>query len=217
MALIFRCPRCDKRFNVSGDMAGKKAQCTCGKTFRITKPRTTTRVPVRRQPPQLIVVEPAAIAVYCPGCQVTLQVAVRQAGKKVRCRCGTLLQVPDSSESGETASLFDELTENDLLPQLEPEPQKPIGSRKSEAAVLGQYTQSSLEHRVRTRTRKRKNGYFAPERRGLGYGMVGGLAMMLLAVVWFFGGLAAGFIFFYPPIHPIRNRPVWFSSWDADR
>jgi len=28
----------------------------------------------------------------------------------------------------------------------------------------------------------------------------GGLAMMLIAVLWFFGGLWAGYIFFYPPI-----------------
>jgi hypothetical protein len=30
--------------------------------------------------------------------------------------------------------------------------------------------------------------------------MLGGLAMMAIALVWFFGGLAAGVIFFYPPI-----------------
>jgi hypothetical protein len=34
----------------------------------------------------------------------------------------------------------------------------------------------------------------------LNAGMVGGLLMMLIAVVWFVVGLAVGFIFFYPPI-----------------
>jgi hypothetical protein len=36
---------------------------------------------------------------------------------------------------------------------------------------------------------------------GVAWGKVGsGAGMMLLAVVWFVGGLAAGYIFFYPPI-----------------
>jgi hypothetical protein len=34
----------------------------------------------------------------------------------------------------------------------------------------------------------------------LNAGSVGGLLMMLIAVVWFVGGLAAGIIFIYPPI-----------------
>lgn len=29
---------------------------------------------------------------------------------------------------------------------------------------------------------------------------MGGLVMMGISVVWFFGGLAAGIIFFYPPV-----------------
>ncbi len=31
-------------------------------------------------------------------------------------------------------------------------------------------------------------------------GVAGGLLMMLIAVVWFVGGLAVGYIFFYPPV-----------------
>jgi hypothetical protein len=34
----------------------------------------------------------------------------------------------------------------------------------------------------------------------LNAGVIGGLLMMLLAVVWFVGGLAVGIIFFYPPV-----------------
>ena len=33
-----------------------------------------------------------------------------------------------------------------------------------------------------------------------GVGTAGGIAMMAITVVWFFGGLAAGYIFYYPPI-----------------
>jgi len=43
-------------------------------------------------------------------------------------------------------------------------------------------------------------GTFAVEKKGIKKGMLGGIAMVVIAVVWFFGGLAAGYIFFYPPI-----------------
>ena len=43
-------------------------------------------------------------------------------------------------------------------------------------------------------------GFFGPEKRGISRGMIGGIIMMLIAAVWFFVGLAAGIIFFYPPI-----------------
>ncbi|MBI9063574.1 MAG: hypothetical protein JEZ14_16445 [Marinilabiliaceae bacterium] len=31
-------------------------------------------------------------------------------------------------------------------------------------------------------------------------GVLGGGVMMVIAIVWFFGGLSAGYIFYYPPI-----------------
>ncbi|MGB5817239.1 MAG: hypothetical protein WBG93_05195 [Thermoanaerobaculia bacterium] len=44
------------------------------------------------------------------------------------------------------------------------------------------------------------NDFFAPEKKGIEKGMMGGIAMMVLAAVWFFGGYAMGIIFFYPPV-----------------
>jgi hypothetical protein len=35
---------------------------------------------------------------------------------------------------------------------------------------------------------------------GMGYGVLGGLAMMAIAVIWFVVGLFFDIIFFYPPI-----------------
>lgn len=43
-------------------------------------------------------------------------------------------------------------------------------------------------------------GAFAMEKKGLDAGALGGIVMMLIAAVWFFVGLAADRIFFYPPI-----------------
>lgn len=43
-------------------------------------------------------------------------------------------------------------------------------------------------------------GFFAPEMRGIQKGVLGGIGMMVIAVVWFGLGYMAGIIFFYPPI-----------------
>jgi hypothetical protein len=44
------------------------------------------------------------------------------------------------------------------------------------------------------------DGFFAPEKKGVEKGMLGGIAMMVIAVVWFALGWMAGIIFYYPPI-----------------
>ncbi len=43
-------------------------------------------------------------------------------------------------------------------------------------------------------------GGFAAEQAGIQKGVLGGVAMMVIAAIWFFAGLAADRIFFYPPI-----------------
>ena len=43
-------------------------------------------------------------------------------------------------------------------------------------------------------------GFFGPEKKALSYGVIGGLALMGIAVVWFVVGWMGGVIFFYPPI-----------------
>ena len=49
-------------------------------------------------------------------------------------------------------------------------------------------------------TKEESGGFFAPEKKGLQKGVVGGITMMAIAVVWFVVGYAAGYIFYYPPI-----------------
>ena len=43
-------------------------------------------------------------------------------------------------------------------------------------------------------------GFFSLEKKGINMGVKGGILMIIIAVVWFFGALAAGWIFYYPPI-----------------
>ena len=47
---------------------------------------------------------------------------------------------------------------------------------------------------------KKDGGFFAPEKAGIKKGVIGGVIMMGVAILWFFGGLYIGLIFFYPPI-----------------
>ena len=41
---------------------------------------------------------------------------------------------------------------------------------------------------------------FSPERKAIKMGVWGGVLMIAIAAVWFFAGLAAGYIYFYPPV-----------------
>lgn len=47
---------------------------------------------------------------------------------------------------------------------------------------------------------KEKGGFWELEKAGINKGVWGGIIMMVIAVIWFFGALSFGWIFFYPPI-----------------
>jgi hypothetical protein len=133
------------------------------------------------------------------------------AGKAARCSCGTVLHIPAAGAAATqpfsqpssqpvsqgSASIFDQLSEEDLAPQPSPQAPSQRPLPKSDWQVLSQYTDIRPPKKAES---ARHDGFFAPEKRGLDYGMVGGIIMMLIAVLWFFGGLVFGVIFFYPPI-----------------
>ena len=43
-------------------------------------------------------------------------------------------------------------------------------------------------------------GFFATEEKAISNGVLGGVAMMIIAVIWFVVGYSFGRIFFYPPV-----------------
>lgn len=45
-----------------------------------------------------------------------------------------------------------------------------------------------------------QSGAFATEKKGINAGVLGGFGMCAVALVWFFVGLSAGYIFYYPPV-----------------
>lgn len=56
------------------------------------------------------------------------------------------------------------------------------------------------ERQKATENEDNEGGFFEPEKKGLQKGVLGGLGMMLIAVVWFVLGWQAGYIYYYPPI-----------------
>jgi len=44
------------------------------------------------------------------------------------------------------------------------------------------------------------SGYFAPEKKAIKMGVLGGVIMIAIAIIWLIVGLINGYIFFYPAI-----------------
>jgi hypothetical protein len=80
--------------------------------------------------------------------------------------------------------------------------QKPAFEEKCESFSIDQKELKKEQARqlVRQQHEEKENGFFAPEQKGMKKGVLGGLIMILIAVVWFFGGLAIDRIFYYPPV-----------------
>lgn len=60
--------------------------------------------------------------------------------------------------------------------------------------------QESQHYREMMDTIEEKEDFFAPEKKGIEKGVLGGIIMMAIAIIWFVGGYSAGYIFYYPPI-----------------
>jgi hypothetical protein len=163
------------------------------------------------------------IALSCP-CGRALNIKDEFAGRKIRCpACKSVLAVPAAEKEAEGDDLMLE-----VLPADEPEDSRP--HRESRRAAIqaelpevlpvrspsrGEENVSSIRRRrdeedqpVKRRPKLRREqprrgprvafeeGWFG----SINSGVVGGVLMILIAVVWFIAGLAGGIIFFYPPI-----------------
>jgi hypothetical protein len=144
------------------------------------------------------------IAIACAQCDWKGKVADSNAGKKGKCpTCGegikvpTLEAEPDDVESAAAAAL---LEGDDDTPSGKPysyqtpqpyslganDPPKPIPTPKPERRAV------PIDYKPKER--ERRSGLV------ISAGVVQGLLMMGGAAIWFFLGLAADRIFFYPPI-----------------
>lgn len=167
--------------------------------------------------------------VYCPQCGKRLLVPMTAIGKQGRCPACShvfLLEMPVAAVVEEDLQPLPNLTGTSSDPfgdggdyQLEPLPQPASPYAASPYAsspyAASPYATSPHGHSAQTGYSAVPNPYtsqaepnpdkynhgFGWEHRGWDSGMVGGLIMMLIAVVWFFGGLLLfGWIFYFPPI-----------------
>ncbi|HWG45643.1 MAG TPA: hypothetical protein VN688_22960 [Gemmataceae bacterium] len=151
------------------------------------------------------------------------------AGRKIRCpECKSILAVPAAEKEVDPEDLMLEVLPADEPDEVLPadEPDETPARRSSRRAAI----QAEAPVRRRSRedddeaisTIRRRRDEDRPikrrpklrredSRRGSGSfgsggfgsinaGVAGGVLMILIAVIWFIGGLAAGYIFFYPPI-----------------
>jgi hypothetical protein len=140
------------------------------------------------------------IPVTCPQCNQKLNVPADSRGKQGRCpSCGNLFALEASIEAQFA-------TASQALAQFDGYRAPAAGDYSSEPAPTQPLTcptaplASPYPPAAATSSSNRYAHGFGWEHRGWDKGMMGGLAMMAIAAVWFLGGLACGIIFYYPPI-----------------
>jgi len=105
-------------------------------------------------------------------------------------------------------SLLDDVSDAELgLAPASPSPVGPVGGQRrlSEDELLAQYTDKDKWKSCEgvpayDSSDDSGGGFFGFEASVLSAGVIGGGIAMLAAIVWFVVGLAAGWIFYYPPI-----------------
>lgn len=146
--------------------------------------------------------------IVCNGCQKTLRIPQKFWGKKVRCpQCSEVLSIPADPVLDAEEVLDDiELIEDDdpfvsESPYADDDPYADLPAAPVAAPSRRRAPSRRKKKKQRKATRDQEGGAFAFESRMSGSGILGGIALMALAFIWFFGALLfADRIFVYPPI-----------------
>jgi hypothetical protein len=147
--------------------------CECGRSLRVKD-------------------ELAGRRIRCPGCSDVLTVPKPETSHDADEEATALLLSDEPSEAAAPRARYrDEPSESDAIQRRpSPRPSRPTASRAPAPPNV---------RRAKSRGGPRvafEQGWFG----SMNAGVIGGLLMMLIAVVWFAVGLAVGIIFFYPPI-----------------
>jgi len=149
-------------------------RCPCGRPFRIKG-------------------EMAGKKIRCPYCAAVLLVPAPEAERGAEDEALDFLLTEPSGEEGPERSAV--RAEPPPAPPPDPVARAPLPPARSAPRKVLAYREEPGEERRAPRAAF-EEGWFG----NVNAGMFGGLLMMLIAVVWFVVGLAAGIIFFYPPI-----------------
>ncbi|MAG56034.1 MAG: hypothetical protein CMJ83_07070 [Planctomycetes bacterium] len=124
--------------------------------------------------------------VVCRTCRAVMSLPGTALGNKARCpRCSTKFVV-EHKDVQDAASLQASAEAPGLPTSLVAPAPVPSAPRMPSARAA--------------RARVPEGDVFAPERRALDRGVVGGVMVMVIAAVWFIVGMSAGRIFLKPPI-----------------
>lgn len=217
--ISIECSKCQRKLRVPDDAAGKTAKCPCGEPLRVPHAQPL--------PPQNSTPVPASDLQYFShkcDCGRTLRVAKNENPKMAKCPCGSTFSVPRLGERHEETNLakaiplakpaftladrpFPEMSSYQAPPvSYRGEINANIGSAPirteatSGAAPSNRAVASSYLERARQETSNGSNDSEGGYSNFFDATVIGGLVVMLAAVAWFVAGLAAGVIFFYPPV-----------------
>jgi hypothetical protein len=171
-------------------------------------------------------VAPGKTPVSCPQCGKSLMVPVAAIGKQGRCpACTHQFRIEAPLPAAEALPVLDADPIEDDLPQLAPLASDPyaLGAASGQTlpsmapasyaaspfapggplAATQQAPAAALNPYLAAPAAEKANKYnhgFGLEQKAWDMGMLGGVLMMVIAVVWFVVGLMFDYIFFYPPI-----------------
>ena len=193
-----QCPSCSKVIPVTPEIAGRKAKCNCGTVLQI--PQLSSAAPVGAG-----VAAPQTIEIACTSCQRRLSVPANAAGKKVKCPCGVATAVPNAGSAPPAPIPANDpfgmpANDNPFAAPADEFGQNPYAASSDDGYGMSS-TPAYMSAPKPRKKAKRKKKASAPSGAGPDMGQVlGGIGMMVGALVWFFGALALGVIFIYPPI-----------------
>ena len=139
--------------------------------------------------------------VQCPQCGKQLMVPASSGGKQGRCpQCSHVFTVPawmQEVEADEDLRLAP--MANDPLASLPPASGYQLQPQAANpyAPGVNPYAPSA---QTATANPEKYNHAFGLEQRAFDAGIIGGILLMVVSVIWFVAGLFFDIIFFYPPI-----------------
>ena len=192
-----QCPSCSKVFPVTAKVAGRQAKCGCGTVLQMPKMNSEASSSAVAQ----------KIEMTCDSCSRRLSVPASAVGKQVQCPCGVKSLVPNASAAPQPANQFAMPTESfgnepfaDNAFASDPFDSASSGGGFEPASTPAYLT--APKPRPKAKKKKKSSSSSAGSKSGgpdMGQ-VLGGLGMMVGAVVWFVAGIFFGWVFFYPPI-----------------
>lgn len=222
--ISIECSKCQRKLRVSDDAAGKTAKCPCGELLRVPVPQPAN--PKIAAPVPLDTLQYFSHGCECGR---TLRVAKGEKQKLAKCPCGSTFSVPSADPTASQPIVTQAIprraiplakpvavSEDHAFPEL-PSYHAPqvsyrgeisasvastpirtngaFGERPTNQSVASSYLENARQESSNSNyeTTGGWSNFFDAT-------VIGGLVVMLVAVGWFVAGLAAGVIFFYPPV-----------------